>query len=115
MLCVLGIALRFKGKNHICKQTLGEQNYYKKKLSITFTTQTINCYSFNHCNSSYLGTAGVHLRLVAELDERHHHGQHQAPRQDVEDAGHVTECEGVGPMVLQGRQKKKRRERELIF
>lgn len=59
------------------------------------------------CGSS--GPRGGHLhsarlgpRLVAELHQRHQHGQAQATDQDVEDSGHIAEAQRAR-LVLQGR------------
>lgn len=38
---------------------------------------------------------GLGPRLVAELDERHHHGQAQAPHQDVEHPGDIAEAQSA--------------------
>lgn len=54
-----------------------------------------------------MGGTKVHLhafgfgpRLVAELDQRHKHGEAQAAHEDVEDPGHVRQAQGLRRLVL---------------
>lgn len=49
-----------------------------------------------HLHSARLGP-----RLVAELHQRHQHGQAQATNQDVEDSRHIAEAQRAG-LVLEG-------------
>ena len=41
--------------------------------------------------NGHLGLLALGAGLVAELHERHQHGQHEAADQNVEDARHVTQ------------------------
>ena len=44
-----------------------------------------------HCvRHGHLGLLALGAGLVAELDEGHEHGEHQAADEDVEDTSHVT-------------------------
>lgn len=56
-----------------------------------------------------MGGAKVHLHalglgsgLVAELDQRHQHGQAKTAHKDVEDSGHVGQAQSLRRLVLKG-------------
>lgn len=56
-----------------------------------------------------MGGAKVHLHalglgsgLVAELDQRHQHGQAKTAHKDVEDSGHVGQAQSLRRLVLRG-------------
>lgn len=55
-----------------------------------------------------MGGAKVHLhafglgsRLVAELNQRHQHGQAKTAHKDVEDSGHVGQTQSLRRLILE--------------
>lgn len=55
-----------------------------------------------------MGGAKVHLhafglgsRLVAELNQRHQHGQAKTAHKDVEDSSHVGQAQGLRRLILE--------------
>lgn len=62
-----------------------------------------------------MGGAKVHLHalglgsgLVAELDQRHQHGQAKTAHKDVEDSGHVGQAQSLRRLVLRGGGRERR-------
>ena len=56
----------------------------------------------------YLHFFGLGAALVAELDQRDHHGQTQTPDQDVEDSCYVTERQSAGLLLVHTHRGKER-------
>lgn len=61
-----------------------------------------------------MGGAKVHLHalglgsgLVAELDQRHQHGQAKTAHKDVEDSGHVGQAQSLRRLVLGGTRERR--------